>query len=621
MEEVDWRAKRSISRPNNGVDGRGIDVAAVKKPKVRKSNRSHGLFHNSLLLSSSPPTKRFPSFLLQSTAAVCRRHFPRLPLFPPPSSMASSPPPPIDPTTDGPSSSTAAPRDTGKAAAVEATVLGGVSSTRVLRSSRRRPAVGGSSSQPTPPNTEFEIPSDLGSGALPPFDATTYATLVHIIGGGGSLRYRPPLSDASAETLHREPEQHLGFTNRKVFEWYERLPQGARDVVALAEVSLPQLVRAFLLYLLGQTLFCNKENSVHVQFLAALVDLEAIAEFDWGTPALATLYGHLSAYSRGVSLSLGGHHRVLELWAFEHLLQFPPPTEHKEPRFVPRAARWLKGIRKKRSPAMDLLAWRRVLDRLTVDQVCFDPWRTLLDDAPLELTSARALDSQHFLLEGPFSRAWYLGERVASQYFPRSEALQFVPLPPPAGMRSTHLLTGEGLLLAFERQLAVDFLREGDYSAFRLASLTLPTTTAATAATPPVWPRAPGFISFHNTNGEEERLPLTPCASQLYVLPAGVPQVPTDIVQEWLRAIQSAEALVRRQRSRIVALGAVQVPTVSVTQSAGVSEGGSTRAGDGAAEAGARDEDADEGQRISIPVPERFRPSSSSRVPKRGRRQ
>ncbi|KAI8547553.1 hypothetical protein RHMOL_Rhmol07G0205100 [Rhododendron molle] len=112
----------------------------------------------------------------------------------------------------------------------------------------------------------------------------------------------------------------------------------------LTEVSLSQLVQAFLFYLLGQTLFCNKENSVHVQFLAALVNLETIVEFDWGTPALVTLYGHLSAYSRGVSLSLGGHHRVLELWAFEHLLQFPPLTRHIEPRFVPRVARALRSV-------------------------------------------------------------------------------------------------------------------------------------------------------------------------------------------------------------------------------------------------------------------------------------
>ncbi|KAI8550852.1 hypothetical protein RHMOL_Rhmol06G0139500 [Rhododendron molle] len=582
--------------------------------------------------------------------------------------MASSPPPPTDTTVGAPSSSTTVPRDTSKAPTVEATVLGGVLSTRVLRSARCTPTVGGGSSQPTPPNAEFEVPSDVGGNALPPFDATTYAPLVHIIGGGGSLRYRPPLSDVSAEVLHRELEQHFGFTTRKsardtvglagferlilgfhlpkaelgltttlVERWWDttntfHLPEvgemtitpgdfalliglrvggdllpidpriherggvfeyllGKTPTVSesghitytwlreqfdhagiLMEVSLSQLVPAFLLYLIGQTLFSNKENSVHVQFLAALVDLLTITEFDWGTPAVATLYGHLSACSRGDSLSLGGHHRVLELWAFEHLLQFPPPTRHMVPRFVPRVARWLKGIRKKRLPAMDLLAWRRVLDRLTVDQVRFDPWGTLLDDAPLELTSARALDSQHFLLEGPFSRAWYLGGRVVSQYFPRSEALQFVPLPPPA--------------------------------AFHLAWLTQPATAATAAAATSVCPRAPGFVSFHNANEEEERLTLTPCATQLYVLLAEVSQ-----------------------------LEAEQVPTVSVTQSAGVSEGESTRAGDGGARAGdgdaddgsvgagARAGDADEGQRISIQVSERFRPSSSRHAPKRGRGQ
>ncbi|KAI8572106.1 hypothetical protein RHMOL_Rhmol01G0172600 [Rhododendron molle] len=74
-----------------------------------------------------------------------------------------------------------------------------------------------------------------------------YIPYVHINGRGSSLRYRPPLSDTPAEVLHKEPEQHFGFTNLKgneklrvwgsgprVFEWYERLSQGAKDAVALA---------------------------------------------------------------------------------------------------------------------------------------------------------------------------------------------------------------------------------------------------------------------------------------------------------------------------------------------------------------------------------------------------
>ncbi|KAI8568503.1 hypothetical protein RHMOL_Rhmol02G0205200 [Rhododendron molle] len=332
----------------------------------------------------------------------------------------------------------------------------------------------------------------------------------------------------------------------QVYEWYERLPQGAKDAVALAGFELlilgfhlPKVelglttalvewwwdttntfhlpeagemtitpgdfalltggyfgrgiyistAASFPFYLLGQTLFCNKENSVHVQFLAALVNLETIVEFDWGTPALATLYGHLSTCSRGVSLLLGGHHHVLE--------------------------------------------------------VRFDPWDTLLDDAPLELTSARVLDNQHFLLEGPFSRGWYLRERVPAMDF----------------------FSG-GRLLGLPVGLA-DLAYYYYYSA------------------PLVWPWAPSFISFHNANGEEERLTLTPCVTQLYMLPTRV----QHLEAEW-------------------------APTVPPTQIGGAAEGESARAGDGDGGAGA--DDVGEGWRIHIPVPERFRPSSSWHASKRG---
>ncbi|KAI8568223.1 hypothetical protein RHMOL_Rhmol02G0181500 [Rhododendron molle] len=169
-------------------------------------------------------------------------------------------------------------------------------------------------------------------------------------------------------------------------------------------------------------------------------------------------------------LSLGGHHCVLELWAFEYLLLFPPPTRHREPRFVPWAAHWLKGVRRTRSPAMD------------------------------ETSS------------GPFDG----GSGIAHFVF----------------MPSSHFVT----LMLFpqsQRQPATGFLQAGDYSAFHWASLALPTTTTTVA--PPVWPRAPSFISFHNANGEEKHLALSQCATQFYVLPSGVQQVPADIVQEWLR--------------------------------------------------------------------------------------
>ncbi|KAI8530078.1 hypothetical protein RHMOL_Rhmol11G0027300 [Rhododendron molle] len=190
-------------------------------------------------------------------------------------------------------------------------------------------------------------------------------------------------------------------------------------------------------------LFANKDGSVHTQFLAPLHHLEAIREFDWGSSTLATLYGNLGACSRDKSPILSGHYRVLELWAFEHLLQFPPETRHGDANCIPRYERWLVGQRKPRSLILSLPEWRRVLDRLTIDQVWFDPWGGVPEDAPP--SRSRVLDRTRSLLEGPFCRAWYLGDRVASQWRPGAEALQFVPPPPLASMRSTSSMSKEDL--------------------------------------------------------------------------------------------------------------------------------------------------------------------------------
>ncbi|KAI8547454.1 hypothetical protein RHMOL_Rhmol07G0197100 [Rhododendron molle] len=211
----------------------------------------------------------------------------------------------------------------------------------------------------------------------------------------------------------------------------------------LTQVSVEQLVRAFLLYVLGQTLFANKDSSVHTQFLVLLQHLEAIREFDWGASALATLYGNPGACSRDKSPILGGHYRVLELWAFGHRLPFPTDTRHGNANCIPRYQRWLTGYRKPQSPVLTLPEWRRVLDRLTVDQVRFDPWDGVPEDTPL--THSRILDRTRSLLEGPFCRAWYLGDRVASQWRPRAKALQFIPPPPPASKRFTSLMSKEDL--------------------------------------------------------------------------------------------------------------------------------------------------------------------------------
>ncbi|KAI8568012.1 hypothetical protein RHMOL_Rhmol02G0165400 [Rhododendron molle] len=283
----------------------------------------------------------------------------------------------------------------------------------------------------------------------------------------------------------------------------------------LTQVSVEQLTRAFLL---GQTLFANKDGSVHMQFLAPLQHLEVVRDFDWGASGLATLYGNLGACSQNKSPILSAYYRVLELWAFEHLLQFPPETRHGDANCIPRYERWLAGQWKPRSPILSLPEWYG----LTLGVV--------------------------------YQRMPHL--RVLESWTVLAACLR-VPFVEPASMRSTSLMCKEDLKNARIRDWAGLLLQAGDYMEYCRLFL------APAVAAPPValvWPRAPSFVSFHFDDGEEECLALTPCTIQLYTLPVGASQVPAGVVQEWLHAYQSAEALVRSQRRRILELEAERVP-------------------------------------------------------------
>ena len=54
--------------------------------------------------------------------------------------------------------------------------------------------------------------------------------------------------------------------------------------------QIDQVVRAFILYLLGTTLFYNAASSMDLVVLMALRDVDLIHTYDWGSAALAYLY-------------------------------------------------------------------------------------------------------------------------------------------------------------------------------------------------------------------------------------------------------------------------------------------------------------------------------------------
>lgn len=67
-----------------------------------------------------------------------------------------------------------------------------------------------------------------------------------------------------------------------------------------------QMVRAYLLYLFGASLYPNRRSRVHLSYLPALWDLSTTSRFDWGAASLGACYSFLGDITR-TKKAVGGY--------------------------------------------------------------------------------------------------------------------------------------------------------------------------------------------------------------------------------------------------------------------------------------------------------------------------
>ncbi|KAH1202852.1 Protein MAIN-LIKE 1 [Glycine max] len=159
--------------------------------------------------------------------------------------------------------------------------------------------------------------------------------------------------------------------------------------------------RAYLLHLLGCTLFANKSaTNVHVVYLEALHDLSMTERYAWGVTALVHMYVQLNDASMSHSRQLGGYITLLQ----EHFPSVVDSTVDQEyDKDSLHACRWIatkKTVKSIRTPS-----YRERLDRLQIPDVCWIPYR------------------EH--REGPVA-VYYRPERVVRQF----GYMQTIPDPP-----------------------------------------------------------------------------------------------------------------------------------------------------------------------------------------------
>ncbi|KAH1250199.1 Protein MAIN-LIKE 1 [Glycine max] len=179
--------------------------------------------------------------------------------------------------------------------------------------------------------------------------------------------------------------------------------------------------RAYLLYLLGCTLFANKSaTNVHVVYLEALRDLSMTDWYAWGVAALVHMYDQLNDASMSHSRQLGGCITLLQCWIYEHFPSVAESTADQDyDEAYPRACRWIatkKTVKSIRTPS-----YRERLDWLQIPDVYWIPYGEHPEVQDFHVRSCYSGP----LCWGPVA-VYYRPERVVRQF----GYTQTIPAPP-----------------------------------------------------------------------------------------------------------------------------------------------------------------------------------------------
>ena len=147
-----------------------------------------------------------------------------------------------------------------------------------------------------------------------PFGEMTMTPLdFHVITG---LRYGvvPLSTEKDLCTNLDEVEGLLGVRPTVVLSGHVKVSWIYSTFHGRNDLPVDCLARAFLLYVIGSTILCTKNERVSLHHLENLRNLDLVYRVDWAGAAYATLLRNMGAFSRGVTSSMVGFWRAWEVW-------------------------------------------------------------------------------------------------------------------------------------------------------------------------------------------------------------------------------------------------------------------------------------------------------------------
>lgn len=257
-----------------------------------------------------------------------------------------------------------------------------------------------------------------------------------------------------------------------------------------------------------------------------------------------------------------------------------PKNSYADPSVIPRGLKWARDSRGKKEGGKDLMTYRLFLDQLTEEQVNWNVWAGVDPIAHADLLRSRQATGRRILLEGPFCRQWYLGERVVRQSL-GYDAFK-VPKPIPSSMLNTRSLTVKDVAQWTEGEDATACLEEsGDYEEYMVQMLmpalgkstigrgppsrplagSVPAAAAAgggrgggrgglaevpAGAVLPELPQLPWRVDYYNSTGQRQFVDIPIPEDIDFTLPPSVQQVPREYVEACFRNLSGLRVLVRQ---------------------------------------------------------------------------
>ncbi|KAH1247372.1 Protein MAIN-LIKE 1 [Glycine max] len=129
--------------------------------------------------------------------------------------------------------------------------------------------------------------------------------------------------------------------------------------------------RAYLLHLVGCTLFFSNKNATHVHLvhLEGFRDLGKTGGYAWGAAALVHMYDQLNEACQTPTRQMAGYLTLLQCWIYEH---FPSVhqcvTDDAYAEMTPRASQWLTT--KAHMRGITGATYQARLDALTIMDMC-----------------------------------------------------------------------------------------------------------------------------------------------------------------------------------------------------------------------------------------------------------